>query len=149
VSRFAARCRGSSTQFDELAGKQARGWNPLGVALRGVALQVPYLMRAAAIFLCLHFNAFHLSNDGRRLCEFYGDEDRCGLHGRSFIWRYRGESEWHGSGLHKGWDQDTATRIRIATTTAGSSKSRLRSVFPLGELDIVRVRQRHVDGTGL
>src|SRR5579872_251538 len=46
-----------------------------------------------------------LSNDGRRLCDYYGDEDRCGLHARGFIWRHVGESEWHGEGLHRGWYQ--------------------------------------------
>lgn len=46
-----------------------------------------------------------LSNDGRRLCDYYGDEDRCGLRARGFIWRHVGESEWHGEGLHRGWYQ--------------------------------------------
>jgi hypothetical protein len=45
----------------------------------------------------------YLSNDGRRLCDFYGDEDRCGVHARGFLWRYEGEREWHGK--HKGWEQ--------------------------------------------
>jgi hypothetical protein len=47
----------------------------------------------------------YLSNDGRRPCDFYRDEDRCGVHARGFLWRYEGEREWHGEGLHRGWEQ--------------------------------------------
>jgi hypothetical protein len=47
----------------------------------------------------------YLSNDGRHPCDYYGDEDRCGLHARAFVWRYVGQTEWHGEGLHRGWEQ--------------------------------------------
>jgi hypothetical protein len=47
----------------------------------------------------------YLSNDGRRPCSYWGDEDRCGIHARGFIWRFEGERDWHGEGLHRGWDQ--------------------------------------------
>lgn len=49
-------------------------------------------------------SVIYLSNDGRRPCDFYGDEDRCSPRARGFVWRYDGEREWHGEGLHRGWE---------------------------------------------
>jgi hypothetical protein len=47
----------------------------------------------------------YLSNDGRRPCDFEGDEDRCGPEARGFLWRYPWETQWHGRGLHRGWEK--------------------------------------------
>ena len=47
----------------------------------------------------------YLSNDGVHLCAFYGTGVRCGARAEGHPWRYEDEDEWHGEGLHKGWDK--------------------------------------------
>jgi hypothetical protein len=47
----------------------------------------------------------YLSNDGRHPCNYWGDDDRCGPHARGFEWRHPDEDQWHGEGLHKGWNK--------------------------------------------
>lgn len=48
----------------------------------------------------------YLSNDGVHLCAFYGVAARCGSRAEGHPWRYEDEDEWHGEGLHKGWNKD-------------------------------------------
>ncbi len=47
----------------------------------------------------------YASNDGIHLCAFYGAGARCGPRAYGYAWRYEGERDWHGEGLHKGWDK--------------------------------------------
>ncbi len=47
----------------------------------------------------------YASNDGIHLCAFYGFGARCSLRAVGYPWRYEDEQEWHGEGLHKGWDK--------------------------------------------
>lgn len=47
----------------------------------------------------------YASNDGIHLCAYYGVGARCGPRAYGYAWRYEGEKEWHGEGLHKGWNK--------------------------------------------
>jgi hypothetical protein len=49
----------------------------------------------------------YASNDGVHLCAYFGAGARCGLHVYGYPWRYADQDEWHGKGLHKGWEKGT------------------------------------------
>ena len=45
----------------------------------------------------------YTSSNGRTVCNYAGYGEQCGRVVRAYDWRYEGENEWHGRGLHKGW----------------------------------------------
>ncbi len=47
----------------------------------------------------------YASNDGIHMCAYFGVGVRCGAHAVGHPWRYEDSDDWHGKGLHKGWNK--------------------------------------------